>query len=300
MTIAEQTKTSYKFKGKNHSERQHAHNYYSKYIKMEIKEIAAKALVIIKQTADYIRIERKKLEAAGINYKSDKSLVTSIDVGSEERLVQGLQALLPGSTILAEENHTHDAKSDLMWIIDPIDGTTNFVHDFPMYCISVALWRKGEIVFGVVYDIPGDECFWTHSDINEVYLNEKPVRVSNAQTLNESLLATGFPSSAFARMDEYIEHFRYFMQHTHGIRRLGSAALDLAYVACGRCDGFFEYNLKPWDVAAGAFLVQKAGGTVTDFTGNDNYLFGGEMLASNGFIQGELLDRFGNDEESWG
>ncbi len=259
---------------------------------MQIKEIAEKALVIIKRTGDYVKAERIKLDATGVNYKEDKSLVTTIDVGSEERLVKGLQELLPGSTILAEENHNQDIQSELMWIIDPIDGTTNFVHDFPMYCISVALWQQGKIVFGVVYDIPGDECFWTHEETDYVYLNEKPVLVSTAKNLGESLLATGFPSSAFARMDEYLEHFRYFMMHTHGIRRLGSAALDLAYVACGRCDGFFEYNLKPWDVAAGALLVQKAGGLVTDFSGGNNYLFGGEMLASNKLIHNELLNRF--------
>jgi len=259
---------------------------------MQIKEIAEKALAVIKETGAYVKAERQKLTASGVNYKADKSLVTTIDIGSEERLVKGLLNVLPGSTILAEENHHADTRSDLMWIIDPIDGTTNFVHDFPMYCISVALWHAGKIVIGVVYDIPGDECFWTHSETDAVYLNDKPVVVSKANDLSESLLATGFPSSAFARMDEYLEHFRYFMMHTHGIRRLGSAALDLAYVACGRCDGFFEYNLKPWDVAAGALLVAKAGGMVTDFSGGSNYLFGGEMLASNTRIQNELLERF--------
>jgi len=259
---------------------------------MQIKEIAEKALIIIKETGDYVREERKKLHASGVRYKDDKSLVTAIDEGSEERLVKALVELLPGSSILAEENHNNDANTELMWIIDPIDGTTNFVHDFPMYCISVALREKDKIVFGVVYDIPGDECFWTHADTDKVFLNDKAIQVSEAKSLNESLLATGFPSSAFGRMDEYIEHFRYFMMHTHGIRRLGSAALDLAYVACGRCDGFFEYNLKPWDVAAGAYIVQKAAGNVTDFKGGNNYLYGGEMLASNNWIQKKLIKRF--------
>jgi len=260
---------------------------------MQIGKTTEKAILIIKETAGYISKARMKLDAEGISYKEDQSLVTSIDVGSEERLASALQHLLPQSTVLAEEKHSSDPKTDFMWIIDPIDGTTNFVHNFPMYCISVALWHNGKIVMGIVYDIPGDECFWTHSESGLVYRNDRQVRVSQAKTLSESLLATGFPSSAFGRMDEYIEHFRYFMLHTHGIRRLGSAALDLAYVACGRLDGFFEYHLKPWDVAAGAYLVQKAGGTVTDFTGGNNYLYGGEMLASNNWIHREFLKRFG-------
>src|SRR6185437_3575085 len=259
---------------------------------MQIKKIAEKAIVITRGTGDYIRKSRMKLNASGISYKEDQSLVTSIDVGSEERLASALQSLLPQSTILAEEKHNTDPKTDFMWIIDPIDGTTNFVHNFPMYCISVALWHNGKIVLGIIYDIPGDECFWTHSESGVAYLNDRPIKVSRARTLNESLLATGFPSSAFDRMDEYLNHFKNFMLTTHGIRRLGSAALDLAYVACGRCDGVFEYSLKPWDVAAGAYLVQKAGGSVTDFSGGNNYLYGGEMLASNNWIHKELLRQF--------
>jgi len=259
---------------------------------MQIAKTTQSTIEIIRKTADYIKKARLKLDETGISYKDDQSLVTSIDVGSEERLASALQSLLSGSTILAEEKHNSDPKTDFMWIIDPIDGTTNFVHNFPMYCISVALWHNGKIVMGIVYDIPGDECFWTHSESGLVYRNDRAIRVSQVKTLNESLLATGFPSSAFDRMDEFVAHFKYFMTHTHGIRRLGSAALDLAYVACGRLDGFFEYHLKPWDVAAGAYLVQKAGGNVTDFSGGNNFLYGGEMLASNNWIHREFLKRF--------
>jgi len=259
---------------------------------MLIKKVADQCLNIVKDTADYIRTSRMKLQENEINYKNDQSLVTAIDVGAEERLVNKLGSLIPHATFLAEENHNDAAKSDLMWIIDPIDGTTNFVHNFPMYCISVALWHNGKIILGIIYEITSNECFWTHSEIGPVYLNNNPIRVSHVKTLSESVLATGFPPSTFPKMVEYVEHFKTFMTKTHGIRRLGSAAMDLAYVACGRCDGFFEYNLKPWDVAAGAYLVQKSGGMVTDFSGGNNFLHGGEILASNTWIYKEFIKYF--------
>jgi len=259
---------------------------------MLIKKVAEQALNIVKDTADYIRKARIQLQGHEISYKPDQSLVTAIDVGAEERLVKGLGSLIPKSTFLAEENYTNAPKSDMMWIIDPIDGTTNFVHNFPMYCISVALWHNGKIVLGIIYEVTSGECFWTHSEIGPVYLNNSPIRVSPVKTLAESVLATGFPPSDFPKIDEYISHFKTFMTKTHGIRRLGSAAMDLAYVACGRCDGFFEYNLKPWDVAAGSYLVQKAGGTVTDFSAGGNFLYGGEILASNTWIHREFNKYF--------
>jgi myo-inositol-1(or 4)-monophosphatase len=258
---------------------------------MQINKVADKALKIVKDTADYIRKARLKLPDHEISYKKDNSLVTSIDLGAEERLVSKLADLIPGAGFLAEENHD-DRDKNLLWIIDPIDGTTNFVHNFPMYCISVALAREGKVLMGIVYEVNSRECFWTHADTGVAYLNQSPIRVSAAKTLSESVLATGFPANSFEQIDEYFAHFKNFMTITHGIRRLGSAAMDLAYIAAGRCDGFFEYNLKPWDVAAGAYIVQKAGGKVTDFSGKDNFIFGGEILASNTWIHREFLDHF--------
>jgi myo-inositol-1(or 4)-monophosphatase len=259
---------------------------------MLIKKVAEQSLNIVKETADYIRTARTKLMSHEINYKADQSLVTAIDLGAEEMLVNKLGAIVRGARFLAEEKYRDTPKTDLMWIIDPIDGTTNFVHNFPMYCISVALWHNGKIVLGIIYEISSRECFWAHSESGPAFLNSTPIKVSAVRTLSESVLATGFPSWAFEKIDEYFEHFKRFMIKTHGIRRLGSAAMDLAYVACGRCDGFFEYNLSPWDVAAGAYIVQKAGGLVTDFNGGNNYLHGGEILASNTWIHKELLTNF--------
>jgi myo-inositol-1(or 4)-monophosphatase len=263
---------------------------------MQIINIAESALNIVKDTATYIRNARLSLQGHDISYKTDQSLVTAIDVGSEERLVTGLSTLIPGAAFLAEENHNDISEAEYTWIIDPIDGTTNFVHNFPMFCISVALSHQGNIILGIIYEISSRECFWTHSGTDTVYLNENPIRVSEVKTLSESVLATGFPPGGFPQIDKFFDHFKDFMINTHGIRRLGSAAMDLAYVAAGRCEGFFEYNLKPWDVAAGAYLVQKAGGSVTDFSGTDNYIFGGEILASNRLIHPEFLNHFLEDE----
>jgi len=262
---------------------------------MQISKIAEKALAIVNETANFIRKSRLQLSAGDVSYKLDKSLVTTIDLQSEERLVTGLQKLIPESNFLAEEKHKENPLSHLTWIIDPIDGTTNFVHNYPNYCISVALWYNDRIVLGIVHEISTGEVFWSHSESGVAYLNKTALKVSTSRTLGESILATGFPSSAFDKIDIYLKHFRDFMQCTQGIRRLGSAAMDLAYVASGRCDGFFEYDLKPWDVAAGAYLVQKAGGMVTDFSGGNNYLLGGEMLASNNWIHREFLKHFSKD-----
>jgi myo-inositol-1(or 4)-monophosphatase len=255
------------------------------YIGTELKKTAA-------QAAGLIREERSRWKYEDLKFKKDSSLVTSIDVATEERLVSALGKLLPEADFMAEEAHKERPSSSLMWIIDPIDGTTNFVHGFPPYCISVALWEEGKVVLGAVYEISQDECFFASAAKEGAYLNDRPIRVSAAGTLKESLLATGFMPGGFPEMDEYMYHFRTFMLNTQGLRRMGSAAMDLAWVACGRCDGFFEYGLNAWDIAAGAFIVQKAGGSVTDFSGGDDYLFGRQILASNTAIHEEFLNQF--------
>jgi myo-inositol-1(or 4)-monophosphatase len=259
---------------------------------INIAKIAEQAKAIVMHTAAYVQNERAKWSWDDVKYKSDKSLVTSLDVASEQMLVRGLSKILPEADFLAEELH-HDQKSKkLFWIIDPIDGTTNFAHGFPMYCISLALWQEDRIVLGIIYEMTSKECFWAHEGREGAYLNEIEMNVSSVKTVKESVIATGFPSSAFEHIDKYVSQFRTFMTTTQGLRRLGSAAMDLAYVAAGRCDGFFEYELKPWDVAAGAYLVQKAGGMVTDFEGGDNFIFGKQILASNNHIHDEFIEHF--------
>ena len=261
-------------------------------MKINLEEIVPDIIKLVKETGAFIKNERNSLEQKDVKSKTDQSLVTSLDLASEAMLVEGLTKILPEAAFLAEEKHNHSDRHDLMWIIDPIDGTTNFVHYFPMYCISLALWQHGAIIMGIIYEISGGECFVAYQGKEGAYLNNEQIFVSEVQNVAKSLLATGFPSSGFEQIDEFLHHFRTFMTASHGIRRLGSAAMDLAYLACGRIDGFFEYNLNPWDVAAGAYIVQKAGGKLTDFNGGDDYIFGKRILASNTHIHEEFLSFF--------
>ena len=182
-----------------------------------------------------------------------------------------------------------ETQSEFNWIIDPLDGTTNFIHGVPVFCISIALQYKSEIILGVIYEINRDECFYSWKD-DSAYLNNKIVQVSTNENLNHALLATGFPYYDYGKLDEYLKLFKYFMKNSRGVRRLGSAAADLAYVACGRFDGFYEYGLQPWDVAAGSFIVKQAGGMNSDFTGTDNFLFGKEIISANDKIYKRLAE----------
>jgi myo-inositol-1(or 4)-monophosphatase len=198
-----------------------------------------------------------------------------------------LKKLLPGAGFLAEEGTDTKSENEYLWIIDPLDGTTNFLHGVPIFAISIALMRNDKPVLGVVYEVSHDECF--HAIENgKAYCNDNEIRVSPISSLNESLLATGFPYHHTEKKDQYLDIIRTFLEKTHGIRRLGSAAIDLAYVACGRLEGFFEYDLKAWDVAGGAFILQQAGGKVSDFAGGGNYLYGGELCAS-GNVHQQML-----------
>lgn len=218
---------------------------------------------------DRSRIEQKK----GFN-----DLVSYVDKESEKKLVAALSKILPGSGFLGEEGTNTKGTNDYQWIIDPLDGTTNFTHGFPIFAISIGLAKADKMVLGAVYEVNQRECFHA-SENNPAFINEREIKVSKIQDLNQSLLATGFPYYHSDKMEPYMEIIKTFLDKTHGIRRLGSAATDLAYVACGRLEGFFEYNLNPWDVAAGAFIVQQAGGIVTDFKGGSDFLYGRELCA---------------------
>jgi len=233
---------------------------------------------------DKSRIEQKE----GFN-----NLVSYVDKESEKKIVKRLSEILPGSGFIGEEGTTIEGTTGYRWIIDPLDGTTNFTHGMPLFAISIGLALHDKVVLGIVYEINKKEMF--HSVVGgPAYCNDKEIHVSPISTLQESLLATGFPYYEFEKMEAYLNIIRDFLRHSHGVRRLGSAATDLAYVACGRFEGFFEYNLNPWDVAAGAFLVQQAGGTVTDFSGGNNFLFGRELIAGCS-IHGYMLDIIQNE-----
>jgi myo-inositol-1(or 4)-monophosphatase len=224
-----------------------------------------------------------------VDYKGRANLVTSVDRGSEEIIVQAIRQRYPDHAVLAEETGANACRSDYRWIIDPIDGTTNFVHDYPFFCVSIAVQYRQETVVAVVYDPTRDELFSALKG-HGAWLNEQPIHVSKTTDLSASLLATGFPYALEDRWHRSMDYFKLFYYRTHGVRRDGAAALDLCYVASGRFDGFWEYDLQPWDVAAGLLLVTEAGGRVTDFTGHAAAPEDRQLLASNGAIHAQMLD----------
>jgi myo-inositol-1(or 4)-monophosphatase len=221
--------------------------------------------------------------------KEEINLVTEIDKGSEKKIIDFLKSRFPNHSILAEESGETNSGSDFKWIIDPLDGTTNYTHSFPVFCVSIALEFKGEVILGVVYDPNLDELFYAEKG-KGAFLNGKRISVSKTDKLIKSMLATGFPYNVKENPDNCIEHFVNFLMEAQAIRRLGSAALDLVYVACGRLDGFWEVNLNPWDTAAGKIIVEEAGGKVTDFYGNDFNIYTKGIIASNGLIHEQMLE----------
>ncbi|MFP4467534.1 MAG: inositol monophosphatase family protein [Bacteroidales bacterium] len=255
---------------------------------MDLKSICLKTCKVAKSAGEFIREELPKLETADIQSKGLHNFVTYVDTEAEKRIVKNLETLLPGAGFIAEENSIEKKGDEYCWIIDPLDGTTNFIHGLPCFSVSIALMRHQKVVMGVVYEINHDECFYAWEG-GEAWLNGQSIKVSGARSMGDSLLATGFPYYDYSLIKPYLELFTWCLENTHGVRRIGSAAVDLAYVACGRFEGFFEYSLSPWDVAAGSLIVQEAGGKVTDFSGNENYVFGKEILAANQWVFDELM-----------
>ncbi len=253
-----------------------------------MQKLCQDVCALTRQVGDFIRNERGKFSNDSIEIKGKNDFVSYVDRTSEQKLIERLSILLPEAGYIAEEGTSSKTGDIYNWIIDPLDGTTNFIHGIPCFAISIGLMRNNELVLGVIYEINMDECFYAWEG-SKAYMNGKEICVSSAETLADSLLATGFPYYDYNRQDEYMDLLKYYTKHTRGIRRLGSAATDLAYVACGRFDGFYEYSLQPWDVAAGAFIVQQAGGKVTDFKGGNDYVFGKEIIAGNSNCFNEFL-----------
>jgi myo-inositol-1(or 4)-monophosphatase len=247
---------------------------------MNYQEICEKAIPVIRNVGQFIREELGSVKSRDIEVKALNSLVSYVDKNAEEQLVEGLSKILPEAVFLTEEQTVETKEGVYRWIIDPLDGTTNFLHQLPIFSVSVALQHNNNLVVGIVFEVNQNECFYAWKN-GGAFLNGQKIRVSSTRTLGDALIATGFPYYDFDRMTNYIEVLKYLMQHTRGIRRLGSAAVDLAYVACGRFDTFYEYSLNAWDVAGGIVLVREAGGQVADFQGKANYLFGKELMASN-------------------
>jgi myo-inositol-1(or 4)-monophosphatase len=243
------------------------------------KKVVLKAGKILKEN---IYKEKK------ISYKGRINLVTQMDTLSENIIVDAILKKYPSSGILAEENHNIEKNSPYLWLIDPLDGTTNYASGIPFFCVSVALEEEGEIKFGIIYNPMLEELF-TAKKGEGAYLNNKRIYVSKTKILKDSVLATGFPYDIAESVDNNFDHFCNFSLSSRAIRRLGSAGLDLAYTACGRFDGFWELKLSPWDMAAGYILVKEAGGKITDLKGKKFSIYKKEIVASNGIIHNQML-----------
>lgn len=255
----------------------------------DLKTIVNKVAEIALETGKFIKQEAEGFDISRTETKGLHDLVSYVDKKSEEMLVQKLGLILPEAGFITEEGTSSKKCGKYCWVIDPLDGTTNFVHGLPPYAISIGLLEDDEPVAGVVYEASGSEIFtaWKNGG---AWLNGKAIHVSDTTRLSDSLIATGFPYNDFGRLDEFLESLKHFSKTTHGIRRLGSAAIDMAYVACGRFETFYEYGLNPWDIAAATIIVREAGGKVSDFRGNEKNLSGSDIIASNNLLYSEFLE----------
>ena len=247
--------------------------------------IAVKAA---RRAASVINRASTQLDLLTVQSKSPNDFVTEVDRAAEQAIIEVLRDAFPGHGILAEESGESGPESEYTWIIDPLDGTTNFIHGMPQYAVSIAQAKNGVLEHAVVYDPNTTEMF-TASRGAGAFLNDRRIRVSRRTRLNEALIGTGFPFRQFDHVDAYLAMFKELTQKTAGIRRPGAASLDLAYVASGRFDGFWEMGLSPWDMAAGVLLIQEAGGLVSDLSGEANYLTTGNLVAGTPKICGQLL-----------
>lgn len=257
-----------------------------KFTDQELSNLTSAVIALSRETGDWMK--QQTIAEGTAELKSFNNLVTFVDKEGERRFVEGLSRILPEAGFVAEEGTGTPSPNDLNWVIDPLDGTTNFVHGMPVWCTSIALVQGCTPLLGVIYD----------PNLNEMYhasrgagakLNDKPVRVSSKAHLMEALLATGFPYDDFAREHLYYELLKALAHKTRGMRRLGSAALDMAWTACGRLDGFYEYGLSPWDVAAGTILIREAGGVATTFKGGDDPIFGRDLVCANPQVYPQLI-----------
>ncbi len=246
----------------------------------EARFIARKAGKMLKENID---------TSADVQFKGVVDLVTDFDNRAQRMIFEYLSDRFPDHDFLGEEDLKQEKGREFRWIIDPLDGTTNYAHGFPIFCVSIALEREGDVLMGVVYDPMRDEMFSAVKD-EGARIDGKAIRVSTVDDLNKSLVATGFPYDIRESEVNNIDHFNHFLVRVQAIRRCGSAAMDLCYIACGRFDGFWELKLHPWDVAAGALVVQEAGGKVTDFKNHEFSVFGSEILATNGLIHDQMVE----------
>ncbi len=282
---------------------------------MNLESITLQTIEIVRQAGGFIKQEAAKFDRSQTEYKAANNLVSYVDKETEKMLVSGLRQILPEAGFITEEGTAGEESNpnELYWVIDPLDGTANFIHSLPIYCVSVGLVQNSIPIAGVIYHLGTEELFYgwqgggawcsppipnrgNRRDSTIGDLGPTRLKVSGTSTLGDSLLATGFPYYKFEKQDRYLKILETLMQRCHGLRRMGAAAIDLAYVAAGRFEAFYEYNLNSWDMAAGALLILEAGGQITDFSGGQNWLFGGDVIAGCA-AQTELLEVI---QEHWG
>lgn len=246
------------------------------------------AIEAAREAGRFLKHSVGRVKSIEVKKGEDRNLVSDIDKESERRIIEIIRRRYPTHAILAEESGASTSGADTTWIIDPLDGTTNFLHGVPIFSVTIGIERRGELVAGVVYDPNLDEMFTAEKGAG-AFLNGRRMHVSATHELIDSLLVTGFPYDIAANPNNTIGHFVDFLLEGQGLRRLGSAALDLSYVAAGRMDGFWEVYLNPWDMAAGVLCVQEAGGTISDFRGKPTTIYTREVLASNGLIHEKMV-----------
>ncbi len=261
-------------------------------IRQELREIADAAEPVVRAAGAYLR---ENLDSrADVRYKSEVDLVTKFDLGAQDILVGRLSALFPDHGFLAEEGLSRPGTSGYRWVLDPLDGTTNFAHTLPIFSVSAGLEKDGRVVAGLVFDPMREEMFRAAAG-GGAFLNGRPIKVSAVRDLGRSLLATGFPYDLRTNPVNNVDNWNRFIVRAQALRRCGSAAMDLCYIACGRFDGFWEIKLNPWDVAAGALMVTEAGGRVTDFQGRPHRIDVPEALATNGLIHESMMQVLARD-----
>jgi myo-inositol-1(or 4)-monophosphatase len=258
----------------------------------DLKQQLDAAVHAARTAGAFMQQELLKIHAADIEAKGKNNLVSYVDKTCEKIIVDILSASLPEAGFITEEDTRTDGDKEYRWVIDPLDGTTNYLHKLPVYSVSIALLHHNTPVVGVVYEVPADAMFTAIAG-GGAFLNNRPIHVSPVTALQHSLLATGVPYSFYDFIDKFLELFKHLMQQCHGIRRLGSAAIDLCYVACGRFEGFYEFRLNPWDVAAGGLIVMEAGGKMTNFYNDPDFIFQSSLVATNGHIHSELMEAVG-------
>ena len=256
---------------------------------MNYSELCEEVIALSAEAASFIREELKKVTSGDIKTKDHNSLVTYVDQTAERMIVKRLKELLPSASFITEEETVEQTESEQVWIIDPLDGTTNFLQQIPHFAVSIALRVAGQLQIGVVYDVMREQCFHAVKG-NGAFCDHSAISVSNSKSLDEFIIATGFPYSNSLNFKALLNILEYWMRNARGIRRFGSAALDLCFVAVGRLDCYYESTLNVWDVAAGILIVEEAGGKLSDYQGGNNFGKGAEVVASNGHMHDEIIE----------